>query len=141
MNSLQRFIDAQEREYQQALGEIKNGRKHSHWIWYIFPQIDGLGFSETAKFYAIKNIDEAKAYLQHAVLGKRLVEISKCLLEINNKSAREIMGEPDDLKLRSCMTLFGSLENTDPVFQQVIDKFFNGEKDSRTTALIKIVLD
>lgn len=111
MRDLQRFLDAQERDYRTALAEIKNGRKQSHWMWYIFPQIDGLGFSSTAKFYAIKDLTEAKNYFAHPVLGERLVEISKAMLEIEGKTANQILGSPDDMKLKSSMTLFGALEN------------------------------
>jgi uncharacterized protein (DUF1810 family) len=135
-NNLQRFIDAQETDYSRALSEIRNGRKRSHWMWYIFPQIAGLGFSETTKRYAIKDINEAIAYLEHPVLGARLIEISTALLHINNKTTNEIFGSPDDLKLRSSMTLFSSVTNADPVFQAVLDKYFNGEKDLKTLKLI-----
>ncbi len=135
MNDLKRFLDAQERDYAIALSEIRSGRKRSHWMWYIFPQIAGLGFSETSKFYAIKNKREAESYLAHPVLGARLVEISATLLEIEGKTANQIFGSPDDAKLKSCMTLFGSLENAHPVFQRVLDKYFNGIKDRRTLDL------
>ena len=136
MNDLKRFLDAQENYYGHALAEIKNGRKQSHWMWYIFPQISGLGFSETSRFYAIKDRAEAELYLSHPVLGARLIEISEVLLEIEGKTANQIFGSPDDLKLKSCMTLFGSLENAHPVFQRILDKYFNGTKDQRTLDLI-----
>jgi len=129
---LHKFIKAQERDYETAIAEIKNGRKHSHWMWYIFPQMQGLGFSETSRYYAIKNIDEAIAYLNHPILGKRLIEISKILLILPGNNANKILGTPDDLKLKSSMTLFSALPNTDPVFQSVLNKFFNGEKDQAT---------
>ncbi|MBD2751285.1 DUF1810 domain-containing protein [Spirosoma validum] len=131
-HNLNRFLDAQERDYPRALAEIKNGRKQSHWMWYIFPQISGLGFSETAKFYSIRNPEEASAYLEHPVLGRRLIEITNAILHIDGKTANQILGSPDDLKLRSSMTLFSLLANTDPVFQAVLDKFFNGVPDQRT---------
>lgn len=134
---LKRFLGAQERDYQTALAEIRNGRKCSHWMWYVFPQIDGLGFSSTAKFYAIRDLDEAKNYFEHTVLGKRLVEISNALLEIEGKTANQILGSPDDMKLKSSMTLFGALENTNPVFQKVLDKYFGGAKDQKTLHLIE----
>lgn len=134
-NNLKRFIDAQESDYKIALSEIKNGRKRSHWMWYIFPQIQGLGFSETSKFYAIKDIDEAEAFLKHPVLGSRLVEICNELLQLKSNDANRIFGSPDDLKLQSSMTLFSSLQ-THPVFQLVLDKFFNGTKDNRTLQII-----
>src|SRR5690348_3268527 len=106
---LDRFVRAQEEVYCRALSEITLGRKRSHWMWFIFPQIDGLGCSSTAKFYAIKSKDEAKAYLNHPRLGKRLNECAEALLKIKGKSATEIFGYPDDLKLRSSMTLFASV--------------------------------
>ncbi len=134
--NLQRFIDAQESKFQKALNEIKNGRKQSHWMWFIFPQIAGLGFSETSKFYAIKNIAEASLYLEHHVLGFRLIEISKALLEIEGKTANQVFGNPDDLKLKSCMTLFSSIQNTNPIFETVLEKYFNGTKDFKTLQLI-----
>lgn len=132
MNDLQRFLDAQESDYQTALTEIENGRKQSHWMWYIFPQIDGLGFSSAAKFYAIRDLDEAKSYFEHPVLGQRLIEISQAMLAVEGKTANRILGSPDDMKLKSSMTLFGALENTNPVFQKVLDKYFGGAKDQRT---------
>lgn len=134
--NLTRFIDAQDNDYSRALTEIKNGHKQSHWMWYIFPQIAGLGVSETARFYAIKNLDEAKAYLQHPVLGSRLIEISRALLAVEGKTANQILGSIDELKLRSSMTLFSALPNTNPVFQAVIDKFFGGQDDPKTRSLM-----
>ncbi len=136
MNDLKRFLEAQENDFATALAEIKRGRKQSHWMWYIFPQIAGLGFSSTSKFYAIKDRAEAENYLAHPVLGKRLVEISNVLLEVEGKTANQIFRSPDDVKLKSSMTLFGELENTNPVFQKVLDKHFNGAKDRRTLELI-----
>src|SRR6186713_3192207 len=133
--NLQRFIDAQEASYEIALSEIKSGRKKSHWMWYIFPQVQGLGFSETSKFYAIKNISEARAFLEHPVLGERLVRICNALLHLESDNAHNIFGSPDDLKLRSSMTLFSSL-NINPVFQKLLDKFFNGIKDDKTLQII-----
>jgi uncharacterized protein (DUF1810 family) len=133
--NLERFIDAQERSYQIALSEIKNGKKQSHWMWYIFPQVQGLGFSDTSKFYAIKNIDEAKEFLLHPVLGTRLVNLCNELLKLESDDANSIFGSPDDLKLKSSMTLFASL-NVNPVFQMVLDKFFNGTGDTKTLELI-----
>ena len=137
MSDLQRFLGAQDRDYQTALAEIRNGRKQSHWMWYIFPQIDGLGFSSTAKFYSIRDLDEAKNYFEHPVLGERLVEISEALLKIEGKTANQILGSPDDMKLKSSMTLFGALENTSAVFQRVLDKYFDGAKDRKTLQLIE----
>ena len=136
MNDLQRFLDAQKEDFAIALAEIRRGRKQSHWMWYIFPQIAGLGFSSTSKFYAIKDRQEAEAYLRHPILGARLIEISAVLLEIEGKTAYQIFGSPDDLKLKSSMTLFGSLENTDPVFEKVLDKYFAGARDMQTLELL-----
>ena len=129
---LKRFLDAQQCDYTIALTEIKAGRKQSHWMWYIFPQVAGLGFSEMAQYYAIKNREEAIAYLGHPVLGKRLVEISTVLLGLQENNAGRIMGSPDDMKLRSCMTLFSLVSETDPVFEAVLKKFFDGNKDPAT---------
>ncbi len=136
MNDLKRFLDAQENDFERALAEIKRGRKQSHWMWYIFPQIAGLGSSETSRFYAVKDRAEAELYLAHPVLGARLVEISEALLEIEGKTANQIFGSPDDMKLKSSMTLFGALKNTNPIFQSVLDKYFNGTNDLRTLQLI-----
>jgi uncharacterized protein (DUF1810 family) len=136
MNDLKRFLDAKENDFERALAEIKSGRKQSHWMWYIFPQIAGLGSSETSRFYAVKDRAEAELYLAHPVLGARLVEISEALLEIEGKTANQIFGSPDDMKLKSSMTLFGALKNTNPVFQSVLDEYFNGTNDLRTLQLI-----
>ena len=133
--NLERFIDAQEASYEIALSEIKSGRKKSHWMWYIFPQVQGLGCSETSKFYAIKDIGEAKAFLEHPVLGERLVRICNALLHLESDNAHNIFGSPDDLKLQSSMTLFSSL-NINPVFQKLLEKFFNGIKDDKTLQII-----
>ncbi|TYZ05891.1 DUF1810 domain-containing protein [Hymenobacter lutimineralis] len=135
--NLQRFLDAQQRDYATALAEIRAGRKRSHWMWYIFPQIQGLGYSETARFYAIQNRQEAEAYLQHPVLGPRLVEISEALLALESNDATRIMGSPDDMKLRSSMTLFGALAGANPVFQRVLDKLFEGEQDQKTLQILR----
>ncbi len=136
MNDLKRLLDAQENDFERALAEIKRGRKQSHWMWYIFPQIAGLGSSETSRFYAVKDRAEAELYLAHPVLGARLVRISEALLEIEGKTANQIFGSPDDMKLKSSMTLFGALKNTNPIFQSVLDKYFNGTNDLRTLQLI-----
>ena len=133
--TLSRFIEAQEKSYSVALSEMRNGKKQSHWMWYIFPQIKGLGVSETAKYYSIENKAEAEAFIKHPVLGKRLLEISNVLLDLNSNDAHYIFGSPDDAKLKSCMTLFASL-GTDPVFQKVLDKFYNGAKDEKTLQLL-----
>lgn len=132
---LSRFLDAQNQVYLKALSEIQNGKKESHWMWYIFPQLKGLGRSETAQFYGIDGLQEATAYLNHPVLGKHLVEISAVLLGIEGKSATDIFGSPDDLKLRSSMTLFAQVPNADPVFQKVLDKYFEGTTCSKSLFL------
>ena len=132
---LSRFLKAQEYDYEQALREIRGGRKRSHWMWYIFPQIQGLGFSSTAQYYAIRDLQEAKDYLAHPVLGARLKEISSALLDLEGLSASEIFGYPDDLKLRSSMTLFRLADLNEPVFLEVLEKYYNGEPDSRTVDL------
>lgn len=136
MNSrLDRFLTAQERSYDTALREIKNGRKRSHWMWYIFPQIAGLGMSSTAQYYSIADIEEAREYITHPVLGARLLEISRALLTLDSSDATAVMGYPDDLKLRSSMTLFAQVSE-DPVFNAVIDKFYGGRPDTRTLHIL-----
>lgn len=132
-----RFLEAQNQVYLKALSEIKGGRKQSHWMWYIFPQLTGLGSSENARYFGITNLGEAEAYLQHPTLGKHLIEITKALLAIKGKSASDIFGYPDDLKLHSSMTLFSLVENTDPVFNEVINIYFGGLLDSRTLELLE----
>ena len=124
-SDLSRFLKAQEYDYAQALREIRAGRKRSHWMWYIFPQIQGLGFSSTAQYYAIRDLNEAKDYLAHPVLGARLKEISEALLELDGLSAHEIFGYPDDLKLRSCMTLFRMADLNCEIFEQVLEKYYD----------------
>ena len=135
MDGLERFVQAQEGSYARALPEIKNGRKTSHWMWYIFPQLSGLGHSQTARYYAIRDRAEAAAYMAHPVLGSRLLEISSELLKLKSSDAREIMGWPDDLKLKSSMTLFG-LVSREPVFRQVLEQYFGGEEDQYTVQAI-----
>lgn len=134
-NDLERFLKAQEKDYDIALNEIRSGRKESHWIWYIFPQISGLGFSSTSKYYSIKDKKEAEDYLKNKILRNRLLEISNALLELDSDDATYIMGYPDDLKLKSCMTLF-SLVSDEEVFQKVLNKFYDGEKDEMTISLL-----
>ncbi len=136
MLNLDRFLIAQENDYARALTEIVNGKKVSHWMWYIFPQFQGLGMSSTSVFYAINSRAEAEAYLHHAVLGKRLFEISKALLLHKNKTALEIFGRPDDMKLKSCMTLFSLVCEGESVFHQVLKQYFDGEIDERTKGLL-----
>jgi uncharacterized protein (DUF1810 family) len=137
MEKFERFITAQQNDYPLALSEIKSGRKRSHWMWYIFPQLDGLGLTETSRYYALQNIDDAARYLAHPVLGARLIEISQELLSLEGKSANAVFGTPDDLKLKSSMTLFALVPNTDKIFEQVLKKYYNGTKDSKTLLLLK----
>ena len=134
--SLQRFLDAQAETYPMALAEIKQGHKRSHWMWYIFPQLQGLGFSSTSQYYGLAGAQEAAAYARHPVLGSRLVRISEELLGLDGNNATRILGSPDDMKLRSSMTLFASLPNAHSVFQQVLDKFFQGRPDEHTQRLL-----
>lgn len=135
-NQLYRFLEAQRADYQTALSEIIEGRKRSHWMWYIFPQISGLGFSETSKFYAIKDRSEAEDFLKHPILGARLITICSELLKATHDDPNKIFGSPDDIKLKSSMTLFSSIVPTDPVFQLVLEKFFNGDKDRKTLSIM-----
>ena len=137
VSNLNRFLEAQETKYNDALSEIKNGRKLTHWMWYIFPQIAGLGFTDFNVFYAIQNKEEATQYRNHPFVGKRLIEITKVVVEINDKTALEIFGKPDERKLKSSMTLFSILNNPNPIFQQVLDKYYNSMKDENTLQLIK----
>ena len=137
MHDLERFYKAQEYDYETALSEIRNGRKESHWMWYIFPQIAGLGRSTTAEYYAIKSKEEAKAYIEDPVLGKRLIEISQALLQVSSDDAEMVMGWPDNLKLRSCMTLFAEVAPEQPVFRNVLEKFYDGEMDGKTLDILK----
>ena len=135
-NKLKRFTEAQAANYVDALAEIKSGRKQTHWMWYVFPQIQGLGLSETARFYALNDAQEAAAFLAHPVLGPRLLEISQALLGLVSNDAHAILGSPDDLKLQSSMTLFAALPGAPSVFQQVLDKFYHGAKDEKTLRII-----
>lgn len=133
---LERFIEPQEQDYEQALKEIRNGRKVSHWIWYIFPQLRGLGKSYMSDYYGIRDLDEAKAFLQDPYLGKHLQKISEALLNLDNDNATQIMGRPDDMKLRSSMTLFACADPENAVFEKVLEKFYNGHKDGRTLKML-----
>jgi uncharacterized protein (DUF1810 family) len=129
---LERFIDAQDGVYEQALSELRRGRKTGHWMWFVFPQIEGLGHSPMAQQYAISGLDEARAYLAHPALGPRLVECARVVASTTGRSAHEIFGSPDDLKLRSSMTLFARAASDTPEFQQVLDRYFDGKPDERT---------
>jgi len=141
MQNLERFRAAQERDYATALAEVKAGRKRSHWMWHVFPQIAGLGMTETSRRYAISDIKEAGEYLLDQELGLRLTTICKALLELETNDPHVIFGSPDDLKLRSCMTLFDAVPATFPVFAQVLDKFYNGRRDERTLEILGIKID
>lgn len=134
---LERFIKAQERDYETALEEIRRGRKRSHWIWYIFPQITGLGFSSMSQYYGIASIKEAKAYMENACLRDRLLEISEALLALESNDPGNVMGYPDDLKLCSSMTLFAEAAPEEKNFQAVLDKYFDGRKDQRTLQILE----
>ena len=136
MADLSRFLNAQARDYEQALSEIRAGRKRSHWIWYIFPQLDGLGYSPTAQYYGIRDLEQAKDYMAHPVLGPRLVEISEALLALPSSDPGAVMGYPDDLKLCSSMTLFELAAPDQPVFGKVLDKFYGGRRDPLTLRLL-----
>jgi len=138
MSNLNRYKEAQTQDYETALAEIKSGHKRSHWMWYIFPQIAGLGMTDTSRYYAIKDISEASDYLMDQELGLRLVNICKALLELETNNAYQILGTPDDLKLKSSMTLFDAVPATFPIFGQVLDKFYNGERDQHTLQLLRM---
>jgi uncharacterized protein (DUF1810 family) len=135
-HDLNRFVLAQETVYEQALSEIVAGRKRTHWMWYIFPQIDGLGFSSMSKRYSIKSVSEAKAYLAHPVLGPRLLECAEAAVALEGKSANEIFGSPDDLKLRSSATLFASVLPAGSVFDRLLAKYYSGARDEKTLQLL-----
>ncbi|MBQ6547068.1 MAG: DUF1810 domain-containing protein [Bacilli bacterium] len=134
--NLKRFIKAQDDDYDRALREIKNGRKISHWIWYIFPQLDTLGHSAMSEFYGIKDIAEAKAYLNNEILREHLISISEALYELNNNIVN-IFGYTDSIKVRSCMTLFHYADPSIEIFKKVIDKFYDGEFDNLTINKLK----
>ncbi|MDA6072004.1 DUF1810 domain-containing protein [Flavobacterium sp. AC] len=135
-NDLLRFLDAQNKLYLTAFSEIKKGKKETHWMWFIFPQIKGLGKSDTANYYAINDLKEATEFLEHPILGKHLIEISELFLTFRRKSADGILGDLDARKLRSSMTLFSLVENTNPIFQEVLEAFFSGESDPLTLSII-----
>jgi uncharacterized protein (DUF1810 family) len=134
---LERFVRAQERDYLRALAELRSGRKRSHWMWYVFPQVRGLGFSAMSQRYAIASIDEAQAFLRHPVLGPRLRECANALLAIDSRSAKDILGSPDDLKLRSSATLFALVSPPGSAFEQVLQKYWQGEPDQATLRLLE----
>jgi uncharacterized protein (DUF1810 family) len=136
--NLKRFLEAQAINYDDALAELKAGEKRSHWMWYIFPQYKGLGMSRMSQQYAIQSLDEARAYLEHPTLGDRLLNCSETVLKIRDRSAYDIFGSPDDVKLRSCATLFAVVSPPDSLFIQILDRFYNGEKDRQTLQLLGI---
>jgi uncharacterized protein (DUF1810 family) len=137
-HNLNRFVLAQEHDYAQALAEIRSGRKRSHWIWYVFPQIEGLGSSAMSRQYSIKCAAEAEAYLRHPTLGPRLRECCAAALGVEGRSAYEIFGSPDDMKLRSCATLFARVSPAGSVFERLLEKCFEGERDHRTLHLMGV---
>ena len=138
-NNLLRFLEAQQSIYSNVVKELQIGKKTTHWMWFIFPQIDGLGNSTTAKYYSIKTIEEAREYWMHPILGKRLLECANVILETQNKTADEIFGYPDTMKLRSCMTLFNFIAPEHKVFAAVLKKYFNCEEDEQTLSILKNV--
>jgi uncharacterized protein (DUF1810 family) len=131
---LQRFVDAQDPVYGRVSAELKSGRKQTHWMWFIFPQIAGLGHSPMAQRYAISSLAEAKAYLDHPILGPRLRECTGLVLAVEGRSAYEILGSPDDMKFRSCMTLFAHAGPREQMFRDALEKYFDGEEDALTVA-------
>ncbi len=135
-HDLNRFVTAQAPVYQSVLSELRDGAKRTHWMWFIFPQIEGLGSSATSRYYAIKSREEAQQYLAHPVLGPRLLECAEAALSIKGKSAREIFGSPDDMKLRSSMTLFAAVAGAESAFARVLNQYFSGQPDARTLELL-----
>jgi uncharacterized protein (DUF1810 family) len=140
MIDLQIFVKAQEDIYEQALAELKNGSKESHWMWFVFPQIAGLGNSVTTRKYAIPNLADAKAYLSHDLLGSRLRECTEAVLAVEGRTAYEILGSPDDMKLKSCMTLFELADGPDSIFSDILMKYFEGQRDERSLTILNAPL-
>jgi uncharacterized protein (DUF1810 family) len=136
--NLSRFLQAQEGDYERALSEIRGGQKRTHWMWYIFPQLDGLALSSTSKHYSIKGVEEARAYLDHPVLGPRLRECAEAVVRVGGRSAAAIFGSPDDLKLRSCATLFACVSPPGSVFDRLLEKYYGGRRDDKTLRLLGI---
>ena len=134
--NLRRFLEAQEPVYGQVCAELRAARKRTHWMWFVFPQMRGLGRSSTAERFGISSLEEAHAYAAHPVLGARLRECCRLLLQLESNDVRAIFGSPDDVKLRSCMTLFARAAPNDAIFRQVLEKFFKGEEDAATLRLI-----
>ena len=137
MSDLERFIEAQDNMYSVALKEVKNGKKKSHWMWYIFPQIKGLGTTEISNYYAIENLEEGISYLENPILKNRLLEISQAVLDLNVKNIEEVLGSIDSLKLKSSMTLFHEIDKEEKVFIKVLNKYFDKNLDKRTIELLR----
>ena len=133
---LQRFVDAQDRVYSRVVAELRAGRKTSHWMWFVFPQVAGLGFSPMAQKYAIRSLDEARAYLAHPVLGARLRECTQLLLDLKDRDISDILGYPDDLKFRSSMTLFAAVDGAPQLFHAALGQYFDGKPDTRTVEIL-----
>ena len=133
---IERFIDVQNKIWPTPLEEIKTGRKRSHWMWFVFPQIAGLGNSETSRYYALSDLKEAQIFFDHPILGRRLIELCEALLNLETTSATMVFGSPDNLKLHSSLTLFAELPQTHPIFEKLLQKFFLGKKDKITLDLI-----
>ncbi len=133
---LSRFLRAQDQHLEQALGEIRAGRKQTHWIWFVFPTFDGLSQSATSRRYAIKSLDEAKAFLAHPILGARLLECVEALMGAQDKTANEILGSPDDRKVQGCATLFAHVSPADSAFERLLARFYGGERDAATLELL-----
>jgi len=136
---MNKFIKAQATIYEQVLSELRSGKKKTHWMWYIFPQTAGLGHSTTAEYYAISDLEEAQQYLDHPILGTRLIECSEIMLNLENSSALNVLGSTDSMKLKSCMTLFAQTYYSNPVFEKILIKYFQGEWDIKTLELLKLV--
>ena len=134
---LSRFTLAHQNDFETALREITGGKKYSHWMWYIFPQIYGLGYSYTSQYYAIQSLEEAKAFLADPYLGSNLISICEALTELESNDAIEVFGSPDNMKLQSCMTLFSLTENGNSVFEKVLEKYFNGQPDHKTLSILE----
>lgn len=133
---LDRFVDAQAGTYDRALAELRAGRKTGHWMWWIFPQVAGLGMSPTSRAYAVADLAEARAYLRHDVLGPRLLECCRALLDLEGVSAEQVLGSVDAMKLRSSMTLFAHADPSETTFREVLDRYYDGAEDARTVALL-----
>src|SRR5438045_1981844 len=139
--ALNRFMEVQQPIYPQVLSELRKGKKTTHWMWFIFPQIEGLGHSSTAKYYSIKTIEEAKEYISHPILGKRLLECTNTILKIENKTVDEIFGYPDNLKLKSSMTLFNFVSPKHKEFADVLKKYFDNEQDELTISILQKMIE